>query len=222
LFSCLLQPLGKGAFADVYLGEHQLHPHIIRVFDFGLEAEVPFFVMDYAPNGNLRQLHPKGTVVSLSTVVSYVKALASALQYAHDQHLVHRDLKPENVLLGAKHEVLLTDFGLALLTSDMESLDIKERFGTLAYMAPEQILGQPCPASDQYALAVMIYELLCGQSPFQGSAALLSNQHLYAAPLLCLRGIPQSLPPWNRLSSKVYPRKRHSVTRTCWISPLHL
>jgi serine/threonine protein kinase len=135
---------------------HLVHPHIIRVFDFGLEAEAPFLVMDYAPYGNLRQLHPPETVLPLPTIVSYVRALASALQHAHDQHLVHRDLKPENVLLGAKHEVLLSDFGLALFTSSKETLQQTERFGTLAYMAPEQILGMPCPASDQYALAVMI------------------------------------------------------------------
>ncbi len=223
----LIQLLGKGTFADVYLGEHLylntpvaikvlrsqldsptladfltearhvshlVHPHIIRVFDFGLEAEAPFFVMDYAPYGNLRQLHPPGTVVPLPTVVSYVKALASALQHAHDQYLVHRDLKPANVLLGTKYEVLLSDFGLALLTSGTESLQIKERFGTLAYMAPEQILGQPCPASDQYALAVMIYEWLSGQLPFQGSVAQLSNQHMYAVPLSLREGHPE-IPP---------------------------
>lgn len=211
----LIQLLGKGAFSDVYLGEHLylstpvaikvlrsrvdsptlddfltearnishlIHPHIIRVFDFGLEAEAPFLVMDYAPYGNLGDLHPPGSVVPLPAIVSYVQALASALQHAHDQHLVHRDLKPENVLLGPKHEVLLSDFGLALLTSGSESLQVKERFGTLAYMAPEQIRGRPCPASDQYALAVMVYKWLSGQLPFQGSAAHLSIQHLHAFP----------------------------------------
>src|SRR5438445_6413631 len=195
----LLQPLGKGAFADVYLGEHLylntqvaikvlqtrldstiladflsearhishlVHPHIIRVFDFGLEEDAPFLVMDYAPYGSLRQLYPPGTVVPLSTIVSDVMALASALQCAHDQHLVHRDVKPENVLLGPKHEVLLSDFGLALLASGTESMQVRGQFGTLAYMAPEQILGQPSPASDQYALAVMISECLSGQLPF--------------------------------------------------------
>ncbi|MGZ3643334.1 MAG: protein kinase domain-containing protein [Ktedonobacteraceae bacterium] len=159
-----------------------VHPHIIRVFDFGLESEAPFLVMDYAPYGNLRELHPSGSTVPLSTIVSYTMALASALQCAHDQHLVHRDLKPENVLLGSKHEVLLSDCGLALLTSDQELLQVKERFGTLAYMAPELILGQPVPASDQYALAVLVYEWLCGHLPFSGSSVHISNQQLYIDP----------------------------------------
>jgi predicted ATPase/DNA-binding CsgD family transcriptional regulator len=211
----LLQLLGKGAFADVYLGEHLylntpvaikvlrsrldsstldgflaearqvshlVHPHIIRVFDFGLEAEAPFLVMDYAPYGNLRELHPPGTILPLPTIVSHVMALSSALQYAHDQHLVHRDLKPENVLLGSKHEVLLSDFGLALLTSDREPLQVKDRFGMIAYMAPELILGQPLPASDQYTLAVLVYEWLCGHPPFGGLAGHITNQHLYTVP----------------------------------------
>ncbi len=225
----LLRLLGKGAFADVYLGEHLylhtsvaikilrtrvdeftlsnfitearlashlLHPHIIRVLDFGLQVDVPFLVMDYAPFGNLRQQHPRGTVVPLPIVVSYVKALASGLQYAHEQHLIHRDLKPENVLLGANHEILLSDFGLALLTSEADFTRINERFGTLAFMAPEVILGQPCPSSDQYALAVMVYEWLSGQPPFGGAADTLADAHLYdVPPSLCARNssIPLSV-----------------------------
>jgi predicted ATPase/DNA-binding CsgD family transcriptional regulator len=211
----LKQFLGKGAFADVYLGEHLylntpvavkvlhsrldsttladfltearhmshlVHPHIIRVFDFGLESDVPFLVMDYSPHGNLHQKHQSGSKLPLPTIVSYVRALASALQYTHDQHLIHRDLKPENVLLGPKHEVLLSDFGLSLFSQDREDFQVKERFGTLAYMAPELILGRPVPASDQYALAVMVYEWLCGHLPFEGMTAHLSHQHLYMIP----------------------------------------
>jgi tRNA A-37 threonylcarbamoyl transferase component Bud32 len=213
----LIQRLGKGTFADVYLGEHLylntpvavkvlhsrldshtledfltearhishlVHPHIIRVFDFGLESDVPFLVMDYASNGNLRQKHQTGSTLSLHTIVTYVLALASALQYTHGQHLIHRDLKPENVLLGSEHEVLLSDFGLALFSNDREEFQVKERFGTLSYMAPEMIYGQPVPASDQYALAVMVYEWLCGHLPFEGLTAHLCNQHLYTAPPL--------------------------------------
>ena len=84
--------------------------------------------------------------------------------------------------MGPKHEVLLSDFGLALLSSDQKPLQVKERFGTLSYMAPELILGQPVPASDQYMLAVMVYEFLSGHLPFRGLAAQISNQHLYAPP----------------------------------------
>src|SRR6266487_3305024 len=158
---------------------HLMHPHIIRVFDFGIEHQIPYLVMDYAPYGNLRELHPPGTIVPFGTVAAYTSAIASALQFAHDQHLLHRDLKPENLLLGPKHEVLLSDFGLALLTSGAETVQMQERFGTLDYMAPEQIRGQISQASDQYALAVMVYEWLSGHLPFQDSAPELANEHRY-------------------------------------------
>ncbi|HEX6557264.1 MAG TPA: protein kinase [Ktedonobacteraceae bacterium] len=174
---------------------HLIHPHIIRVLEFGMQDQVPYLLMDYAPWGNLRQQHPQGTVVPLATIVSYITAIASALQYAHDQHVLHRDLKPENLLLGARHEVLLSDFGLALLTSSTDdALQVQERFGTLAYMAPEQIQGQPSPASDQYALAVMVYEWLNGSRPFGGTAAELSSQHLLAQPALLREQHPE-IPP---------------------------
>jgi serine/threonine protein kinase len=78
------------------------HPHIVRILDFAIQDGTPFLVMEYAPGGTLRSLHPKATRVPLETVVRYVKEVASALQYAHDQRLVHRDVKPENMLLGKK------------------------------------------------------------------------------------------------------------------------
>ncbi len=195
----VLHTLPDGHGSEAFLTEARhlsqlVHPHIIRVFDFGLEDPTPYLVMDYAPHGNLCQLHPQGARLPLATVVAYVLAIASALQYAHDQHLIHRDLKPENLLLGAKHEVLLSDFGLALLTSPGEGLQVQERLGTLAYMAPEQIRGQPSAASDQYALATLVYEWLCGQQPFQGTVAELTSQHLYSTPA-ALRERHPDLPP---------------------------
>jgi predicted ATPase/DNA-binding NarL/FixJ family response regulator len=181
----------RGPFAGLdlesFLAEARLlinlvHPHIIRLIDCGIEADTPYLVMDYAPGGNLRQLHPPGSVVPLTTVVDYVSAIASALQYAHRQHVIHRDLKPENLLLGPTHELLLSDFGLAVIFPDVTPLQVQERFGTLEYMSPEQIRGQALPASDQYALAAMVYEWLSGQRLFRGTHAALINQHLYSAP----------------------------------------
>jgi predicted ATPase/DNA-binding CsgD family transcriptional regulator len=162
---------------------HLVHPHIIRLLEFGVEDRLPYLVMDYSPGGNLRQLHPSGIVVPLHTVISYAMAIASALQYAHDQHVLHRNLKPDNLLLGPKQEVLLSDFWLALFTPSIDILQVQEGFDTLTYyMAPEQISGQPCPASDQYALAVMVYDWLSGSGPFAGTRTQRSGQHLFAAP----------------------------------------
>ncbi len=76
------------------------HPSIIRVLDCGIEHNTPFLIMNYAPYGTLRQRHPKGTRLSLPEILTYVKQVASALQYAHDRKLIHRDIKPENMLLG--------------------------------------------------------------------------------------------------------------------------
>ena len=159
-----------------------VHPHIVRVLDFGTHGETPFLVMDYAPNGTLRQRHPKGTKPPLPTIVGYVKQIASALQYAHDQKLMHRDIKPENILLGRNDELLLSDFGIALIARSSLSQSTQEVVGTVAYMAPEQVQGKPRPASDQYALAVVVYEWLCGGKPFHGTLTEIATQQVLAAP----------------------------------------
>src|SRR5215470_3090675 len=91
------------------------HPRIVRVLDFALQDGLPFLVMEYAARGTLRQRHPRGTRLPLDVIVPYVKQVASALQYTHDQRLIHRDIKPENMLLSARDEVLLSDFGLVML-----------------------------------------------------------------------------------------------------------
>jgi predicted ATPase/DNA-binding CsgD family transcriptional regulator len=163
---------------------HLDHPHILRVLDFGLAQEMPYLVMEYAPGGTLREHHPQGSRVPLQAIVSYITGVAPALQYAHDQGLVHGDLKPENLLLGKQERVLLSDFGLALLVPATHSLPVPEMYSNLIYMAPEYIRGAPGQQSDQYALAVMSYEWLSGQPPFQGAAAEVVSQHLFAAPTL--------------------------------------
>lgn len=159
-----------------------LHPNIVRVLEFGIEGKTPFLVMDYAPNGTVRQLHPRGSVLPLATVVSYVKQIADALQYAHEEKLIHRDVKPENVLLGRRNEILLSDFGIALVAQSSRYQSTQEVIGTVAYMSPEQIQGKPRPASDQYSLAIAVYEWLGGDRPFHGSFTELCTQHMFAPP----------------------------------------
>src|SRR5712691_1047601 len=160
-----------------------VHPSIIRVFDYDVQDGVPFLVMDYAPNGSLRRRYPKGNPVPLPQIVSWMKQVAGALQYAHDQRLIHRDVKPENMLLGPREGVLLSDFGIATVVHSSASLSTQSAVCTLAYMAPEQIEGHPRAASDQYALGVVVYEWLCGSRPFEGSASEVMAQHLSMQPL---------------------------------------
>lgn len=207
--------LGRGGFADVYLGEHlhlkapraikvlhtQLtgadvaqfrnearlvahldHPHILPIHDFDLEQGLPFLVMDYAPNGSLRQRHPRGERVPLATVVSYVKQIAAALQYAHDQKVIHRDIKPENLLLGRTNDILLSDFGIAVVAQSTSQQRMQEFAGTAAYSAPEQLQGKPHLASDQYALGIVVYEWLTGVVPFRGSYLEVASQHVLTPP----------------------------------------
>ena len=216
----LLRSLGRGASAEVYLGQHihlgtfvaikvlsglvegcrsdgfrgeaQIiahlrHPHIVRVLDFGVESNLPFLVMDYVPNGTLRQRYPQGTFLPLSAIVSYTKQIAQALQYGHDHKITHRDVKPENMLLDKDDRVLLSDFGLSAIEHTTSPLTTLKRVstgqaGTPIYMAPEHIQGNPHFASDQYALAVVVYEWLCGARPFSGDVLAVLYQHVHTQP----------------------------------------
>jgi WD40 repeat protein len=167
---------------DQFLAEAQTlvrleHPHIVRVFDFAVEQGTPFLAMEYAPRGTLRKLHPRGSCLPLATTVAYVKQVAAALDYAHGQRVIHRDVKPENMLLGTQQQVLLSDFGLSLLSPSSAQLSTQNNAGTIPYMAPEQLRGKPVFASDQYALGIVVYEWLCGVRPFEGPYWLVASQH---------------------------------------------
>src|SRR6266852_3647774 len=202
----------KGAFAPKDI-EHFLteaktiarleHPHIVRVITFSVAKintqEIPFLVLEFAPNGTLRQLYPKGMHLPLETIMSNVKQIADGLQFAHNQKLIHRDIKPENMLLGRHNEVLLSDFGIALTTPQTDTLATQEMAGTIAYMAPEQIKGKPRPASDQYALGVAVYEWLSGERPFNGPPWEVLNQHIYAPPPSLREKVPTISPAIERV-----------------------
>lgn len=157
------------------------HPHIIPVLEFDVDeaTDIPYLVMAYAPNGTLRH-HYNGKKVAPIQLASMIKQIASALQHAHTNKIIHRDIKPENILLSKENQLLLSDFGLAVIAQSTIHSD--KGGGTMAYSAPEQINGKPCFASDQYSLAVMAYELLCGVRPFNGSYTQLIAQHLQDTP----------------------------------------
>jgi eukaryotic-like serine/threonine-protein kinase len=185
------------------------HPHIVRVLDFGVRDNTPFLIMVYAPNGTLRLRYPKGSVVPLTAVVSYTKQITSALQYAHNEKIIHRDVKPENILLGRNNEVLLSDFGIAIIAQSTIQQDAQGVVGTVAYMAPEQIQGRPRPASDQYALAVIVYEWLSGDRPFRGGFTELCAQHMFAPPPPLHEKFPGIHPAIEQVVQKALAKEPH-------------
>src|SRR5579859_5201031 len=164
------------------------HPHIIPVhyFDVDESTGLPFLVMDYASGGNLRQKHPEGMILDLAIVRNYITQVADALAYAHQKQIVHCDIKPENMLISQQGSVLLGDFGIAAVNSSLPQPNQQAQRGvqgTMAYMAPEQFRKSPSPKSDQYALAVVAYEWLCGDVPFYGATLVeLIQKHMKEPP----------------------------------------
>jgi eukaryotic-like serine/threonine-protein kinase len=175
-----------------------LHPNIVRVLEFNVEDTTPFLVVDYAPNGTLRKRHARGLPVPPAAVVSYTRQVAAALEYAHEQKVIHRDVKPENMLVGRRNEILLSDFGIAVVSHSSRyssgTQGIQDMAGTVAYMAPEQIQSQACPNSDQYSLGIVVYEWICGTRPFVGSFAEIAVKHTLTPPPSLLEKVPE-LPP---------------------------
>jgi serine/threonine protein kinase len=170
------------------------HPNILPLYAYGEETlhdtRLTYLVMPYRKEGTLANfLRQRGRAAPLAPaeVAPLLQQAAAALQHAHTQHVLHQDIKPTNFLIRASEDhpdrpdLLLSDFGIAKLTSATASASQSVR-GTPTYMAPEQWDGHPVAASDQYALAIMVYELLVGRPPFVGNPGQVMRQHYLVSP----------------------------------------
>ncbi|HLZ63527.1 MAG TPA: serine/threonine-protein kinase [Ktedonosporobacter sp.] len=170
------------------------HPNILPLYDYGEttidDITLSYLVMPFRQEGTLAdwlQRRPKHTNLSPQDVANFIKQASEALQHAHDHHVIHQDVKPSNFLIRSRPdqpdcpELQLSDFGIAKFYATSSSMSQEVR-GTPAYMAPEQWDGYPIPSSDQYALAIMAYELLTGQLPFNGRMEELMLQHFESQP----------------------------------------
>ncbi len=164
------------------------HPRIVRVFELGEDAGRDFYTMEHVEGVDLaRAFRERGAALSsserLHLVVSVVSQIAEALAYLHAARIVHRDLKPENVLVDARWQVKVMDFGLAreLETESVRLTQLGTVLGTALYMSPEQAKGLTVDArTDLYALGVMVFELLAGRPPFLGgSIPSILYQHIH-------------------------------------------
>lgn len=154
------------------------HRHIVHLHSYSVIEHIPVIVMDYVPNGSLRHFFPNDIRLPLETVVDYVKQVAAGLHYMHKMHIVHQDIKLENILMGSYNRLLICDFGLAVNLWEIRFGKLRSKCGgTVEYTSPEQSMCRPCPASDQYSLAILAYELLAGGCPFQGTPDEIRWQH---------------------------------------------
>ncbi len=175
------------------------HPHILRIRDMGVQQGYPFLVTDYLPYHTFSQVYPSKSVQSLAAILPHLKQIASALLYAHRQHRAHGDIRPENILLSANNMPLLRGFLIEAIMQNRTRLNYRgvevAEHDAVIYAAPEQIQGDVGSASDQYALGVFVYQLLCGNAPFTGSAVEIAFQKIHALPPSLRENTPNPIPP---------------------------
>ncbi len=161
------------------------HPHVVHSFGGTSEGDQWFYAMELIEGGTLATLLEERGKMPWRQVIEIALQVCAALDYAHTRGVIHRDLKPGNLLLTRAGKVKLGDFGLALVAAETRLTAAGKTMGSLHYMAPEQIQGKP-PLSnrtDLYALGCVMFELLCGRTPFTGEAmAEVLQQHLRQPP----------------------------------------
>lgn len=146
------------------------HPHIVPILDYGDTPTASYIVMPFYRGGTLEKLL-EGGKLPLGQTARIIHQIASALDHAHQHGVVHRDVKPSNVLVDDRGEFLLSDFGVAHLPDTSINLTGSSIIGTPAYMSPEQCSGEDVDGrSDQYSLAVVIYQMVTGDLPFDSQS----------------------------------------------------
>jgi serine/threonine-protein kinase len=145
------------------------HPGIVVVYDVGTDGDVTYIAMEFVNGPTLEKLladpHPPGQ----QTVLGVLRQTASALDYAHKKGIIHRDIKPANIMIDGESTVKIADFGIAKIAASQQLTQTGLVMGTPNYMSPEQVQGKPVDGkADQFALAVVAYEMLTGEKPFTG------------------------------------------------------
>jgi serine/threonine-protein kinase len=154
-----------------------IHPHIVQVYDTGVDEERHFIVMEYVEGRSGAQLLQRHGTFDADTTSQIGIQSCSGLDYAHRRGIIHRDVKPGNLMIvggpvgGGEMTVKLTDFGIARAAEQTRITQVGSVVGTAAYLAPEQVRGEEAtPASDVYALGVVLYQFLTGRLPYEGAS----------------------------------------------------
>jgi serine/threonine-protein kinase len=169
---------------------------LVAVYDQGFDGRHPFLVMELVEGGTLRELLRERGPMPPHAVAAVMAPVLRGLAVAHHAGLVHRDVKPENVLISDDGEVKIADFGLVRAVAEAKITSTSVILGTAAYLSPEQVsAGDATPRSDVYAAGILTYELLTGDTPFNGDSALaVAYQRMdndVPRPSAAIAGVPQ-------------------------------
>ncbi|MCC7360384.1 MAG: SUMF1/EgtB/PvdO family nonheme iron enzyme [Anaerolineales bacterium] len=153
------------------------HPSIVQVFDFDHDGDTYYMIMEYVPGetlqARLKTLSQTKQRFPMVATASIIATVADAVAYAHDRGTIHRDLKPANIMLMPGDQPVLTDFGVAKILGGQQHTATGAIIGTPAYMAPEQVRGEPLDGrADIYSLGIVLYEMAAGRPPFEGDSAM--------------------------------------------------
>lgn len=175
----------KRFFREADVGRALTHSSVVRIEDYGDAEGTLYLVMEFVEGKTLREkMSPQG--LSGPEAWGYCKPICEGLQYVHQRGVLHRDLKPENIMVTNSGRLVIMDFGLAKREDHSMLTGSGDVLGTPAYMSPEQIQGNPPPdaRSDQYAIGVLVFELVTGKLPFHGTTdpVQLLMKHLSAEP----------------------------------------
>ncbi len=182
------------------------HPNIVPIYDVSEFEGTPFLVMRFVDGQTLREFLTKyKKPVRLATILMIMRAVTSALAYAHQKSVLHRDVKPSNILLGNDGNVYLMDFGLARIVAEADLTLSRDRVvGTPTYISPEQAKGEPLDErTDIYSLGVVLYELLTARVPFTGERPSVVVYHHISTPP----------PPPTKINADISPRIEQVVLK---------
>jgi predicted Ser/Thr protein kinase len=158
------------------------HPNIVGVFDYGETDTIAYIVMEFIDGTSLKSLLEKQERFALPETARVMEELLAGLQFSHERGVVHRDIKPANVMITSSGQVKIADFGIARIESSSMT-QAGTVLGTPAYMSPEQFMGQTVDArTDIYSAGVVLYQLLTGERPFEGSMTAIMHKALNTEP----------------------------------------
>jgi CHASE2 domain-containing sensor protein/tRNA A-37 threonylcarbamoyl transferase component Bud32 len=189
-----LAEVKKRFFREAEAAGKLSHPNIVTIYDVGEDYDIAYMAMELLEGTDLTKYSEKDHLLPLPEVIRIVSAVASALDYAHENGVVHRDIKPANIMVLKNGEIRVADFGIARVMASSKT-QTGVILGTPSYMSPEQISGQKADGrSDLFSLGVVFYELLTGEKPFQGDNITTLMFNITTSPPIPLKDFAPDIP----------------------------